>query len=276
MTEIALDRPPSWQEAAATSPRRAAPPQAAGRSRRASGLAVGIAVSLALHGVLALGWMSASRFRPAPPRLDQLQMDLLGMVSNRQAEQKLRGEDSAPESPRPPAPPRETRAPRPKPAEASAKVEKPVPPAPSAPSPVKVATLQEPDEQRQASPPSPPANEPAAVRGVEEQQVQQTVATPVSEATIMRAYLSGLKKTIQGRLTYPAEARESRHTGSPKIRFVITESGDILAGSLAIHESSGHALLDEAALRAARDSTPMAKPPRQMSVVIAVSFLQER
>jgi len=77
-------------------------------------------------------------------------------------------------------------------------------------------------------------------------------------------------------LIYPQEARELGWVGTPTIGFTITDSGEILPGSLALHTSSGHAVLDDNALRAATAGGPFERPPRQMAVVIAVSFAQDR
>lgn len=277
MTEMALDMQPRWEETqASSSPRRTPSPAAAPQgtaSRPAppeprSRFALGLTASLALHGLLALAWLSADWTRPPPPRHDQLLVELFGMVSNRQVEQKQRGSETEQEG-RQATPPTPRETPRPEPR----KIAKPAPTVQKAPSPVRVAEPQK-VEQPQAAV-APPASG-QVVKGVEEQQEQQTVAQRESDAAVIRRYAASLTKAIQNKLSYPDEARDWGYTGSPTIRFTVTESGDILPNSLAIHKSSGHPALDEAALRAARASTPLPRPPRQMTVALVVSFARER
>lgn len=141
------------------------------------------------------------------------------------------------------------------------------------PSPVQV---ERPVEAPTPAPTVPVISAPAAPAADDETRVQQTLQPRETEATLMRKYLVGLRKAIQSRLVYPAEARQGGYTGAPVIRFTITDSGAILPGSLAVHASSGHAVLDDNALRAALAGAPFERPPRQMDVVIAVAFAQEK
>ena len=153
-----------------------------------------------------------------------------------------------------------------------------------APSSVKVKALPEkteikpePEQQpaQQAANAAPPSSEQTIPKGADAQQMPQTLKSRELDASLIRKYLAGLKQAIQSHLQYPREARDSGYVGAPVIRFTITESGDILSGSLGVHKSSGSALLDEKALLAARDAAPMAKPPRQMAVTITVAFTQD-
>lgn len=112
--------------------------------------------------------------------------------------------------------------------------------------------------------------------GAGQNQLQRTIArvdNPDPQA--QRKYLALVWKSIQARLVYPAQAREAGYVGTPVIRLTITVDGSILPGSLAIARSSGYPLLDENALKAAHDSAPLPPPPRQMTVTIAVAFVRE-
>jgi periplasmic protein TonB len=221
-----------------------------------------LAASLALHAVLVGGILGKNPSKP-PPRREELVVELIGMVSSRQVEQKQRGEDSPSSAPK-----------------ANTKTTKP---ARKAPSRVKAMAKPEntkpeptpPQTEQQTIAATPPASGDTMPLGAESQQLQQTLTPRELEASLIREYLAGLKRDIQKNLDYPEDARDTSYVGAPTIRLTITESGDILPGSLSIHGSSGSAQLDEQALRAARSSAPMAKPPRKMTVTIKVAFTQD-
>lgn len=76
-------------------------------------------------------------------------------------------------------------------------------------------------------------------------------------------YLEAWRRQVErvGKLNYPAEARRRKLTGSLRLLVVIRADGGLLAARLV--ESSGHAVLDEAALRIVRLAAPYAPfPPR--------------
>jgi protein TonB len=240
------------------------------------GVGIGLAVSLALHAVLAMSVLSVNVRKPAPQR-DRLVVQLIGMVSNRQIEQKQRGDDIERSAPKASAPP---------PQKALKKFVKqamaPERPARKASSPVraqpgKTETKPNPEQQpeQQAARDAPSASEQTMPKKAEAQQIRQTLKSRESEVSLIRKYLAGLTQEIQDHLEYPLEARDLGYVGAPTIRFTITESGDILSASLSVHKSSGSTLLDEKALQAARAAAPMAKPPRQMTVTITVAFTQD-
>lgn len=257
--------------------------QSPGGSLPASDFGTGLplscwALSFALHAVAALSLLHTNPGKPPPKREQLLVVEVVGLVSTRQVEQKQKGDDSERIAQKPATPP---------PQAAMKKTEKKaVSPMRKAPAPVKVKEQPKkknepkPEPERQAEPrpeqqtasAAPPASEQTTPKGVDAQQVQQALKPQESEATLIRKYLAGLKREIQNHLEYPREARDAGYVGSPVIRFTITESGDILPGSLSVHKSSGSALLDAKALQAARDAAPMAKPPRQMAVTITVVF----
>lgn len=248
------------------------------------GVGIGLFASLALHAVLAMGVLNVNVRKPAPQR-DQLVVQYIGMVGNRQAEQKQRGDDierNAPKAPAPPAQKAVKKMVKKTVKKAVKKAMAPERPARKAPSPVKkqpgkTETKPKPEQQpeQQVARDAPPASEQTMPKGAEAQQVKQTLKPRESEVSLIRKYLAGLTQEIQDHLEYPREARDAGYVGAPTIRFTITESGDILPTSLSVHKSSGSALLDEKALQAAQAAAPMAKPPRQMTVTITVAFTQE-
>ena len=229
--------------------------------------AIGLGLSVLLHAALVLPWLVRARPEASPPPREQLVVDLLGMVSNRQVEQQQVARPAEP----PPA------APQPKPVARKETRERAPAPRQVAPSPVQVARVEEPVR----APPEPPTQAPVAApppvaNAAEEDRMQQTVRARDEGADALRKYLAGLRKAIQGKLVYPVEAREAGYVGAPTIRFTLTEEGNILSGSLAVAKSSGYPVLDESAMRAAQAGAPFEKPPRRMEVAIAIGFVQER
>jgi periplasmic protein TonB len=232
-----------------------------------------LAASLALHAVLATGVSGKNRNKP--PRREELVIELIGIVSNRQLEQKQRGDTSPSSTQKAVAPPPHKAAKK-----AAKKVMTPTRKASSRMKAMAQPEKTRPEPEQQSEQPAvstaPPASGKTMPLGAESQQIQQVLKPRESQASLIRKYLARLKRDIQSHLDYPEEARDTTgNVGAPTIRFTITESGDILPGSLSINKSSGSAQLDQQALRAARSSTPLAKPPRQMTVTIKVAFTRD-
>ena len=240
--------------------------------------AIGLGISVLLHAVLVLPWLMNDWAAARPPQHEQLRVDLLGMVGNRQSEQQLAGRPAEPTAAKPP---REQRAapatPSPKPAAVRKETrERPVVARQTASSPVQVVPIAEAPAPIQPDPPAQVAAATPPTNGAEEERMQQTVRARNTDADALRKYLASLKRAIQSKLVYPTEAREAGYVGAPTIRFTLTESGSILSGSLAVQKSSGYPVLDESAMRAALAGAPFEKPPRQMDVTLAVAFVQDR
>lgn len=224
--------------------------------------------SLTMHIALAINLLHAETEKPKQPQPEILVVQLIGVISNRQTEQKQLGESK-------PLNMQKTAIPLRK--EIKKAVEKVVKPKIKTQNPVKVKheKIKPKTEQPKTMQALPPISSQTLPIGEDTQQPQQTLKTHESEASLIRKYLAGLKKDIQNHLDYPKEEQEPGNVGAPEIRFTITETGDILPGSLSINKSSGSAQLDEQALQAARKSAPMAKPPRQMTVTIKVAFTHD-
>jgi protein TonB len=106
--------------------------------------------------------------------------------------------------------------------------------------------------------------------GADYGQQQQLIAR--REAADDSAYSVQLTKQIRAHLVYPFDARKKRIEGVSQICFVVTESGEIKPGTLAVKKSSGYAVLDASALKSAQTSAPFPKPPRELAVSIEVAF----
>lgn len=241
---------------------------AAGASRRRFGMRHGLLLSLLVHGAVALPLLAGDWLRPSPPRRDPLVFELFGMVSNRQAAQQELGtpEARAAMTANKPAP-----TPKAAPKPPVVKLDTPPPRALQASSPVVVAKAAE--QAEPAPQPAPPAEQQApTVQGAQQAQVQQTLQRQPTEADLIRQYAMSLTRTIRDKLVYPPELRATGHVGTPLVRFVVTESGEVLPGSLVMARSSGHADLDAAALKAVAAMVPFPRPPRQMPVGVPIEF----
>lgn len=90
-------------------------------------------------------------------------------------------------------------------------------------------------------------------------------------------YLARLRERIQGSLTYPLAARRRGLAGTVNLEIVIRPDGHI--GTVAVADSSSHAILDEAALqtvkRLAPEPFPSDVPPRTLRVRLPVVFALE-
>jgi protein TonB len=73
------------------------------------------------------------------------------------------------------------------------------------------------------------------------------------------SYLEMVKLRIERHKSYPETARNKHMEGEVTITFIITPEGKV--GSVEVVKSSGHRVLDLAALRAVQDAAPFPKPP---------------
>lgn len=91
------------------------------------------------------------------------------------------------------------------------------------------------------------------------------------EASI--AYARALGKRLQDGLVYPEEMRTAGIHGTTTIAFEVAEDGALHQETLKVAKSSGFPSLDASALSAASSSAPFEKPPRKMTIQIAMAFL---
>jgi periplasmic protein TonB len=213
----------------------------------------GFAASLILHSALAMPFVIHA-WAAAPDDDDPtLVIDLNGVITDTQTEQKLVQETKGEVTPQPTPP-----APA---AQAVAAAEQPQPeaeiptPAPSPQTP---------------SPPRPDTKSADAgannVRGANQQQDAQTILQ--ADPARLDAYMKALTKKVESNLVYPDEGRRA----SAKVSFVVRSDGQIRPDSLKIIESGGQAVLDASALKTIRACLPFAPPPTEMTLAITVDF----
>lgn len=221
----------------------------------------GAAASALIHACLVLPFFVPWHLLQAKQQ-QTLVIELQGMISNRQEEQKTAGAQQ------PATPPPEVRQEPPKPEEKpqpeKKKVVKKTMPAPPIP---KKPVLQPVHEEVASLPMLPaPAGEAA------QQQVPQTIRSVDADMEAFKAYLAKLKRKLQTNLVYPDSAKLSGLRGTAVVGFAVTETGDIREESLRIIKSSGFPDLDRNALSTVRSSAPFDKPQKEITVAVAVSF----
>jgi periplasmic protein TonB len=149
-------------------------------------------------------------------------------------------------------------------------LEKPRQKAPEARSPPEPA----PDGQAIARSASPAQGSafPAQIRGLASGGV--TSAARVAEPGLGRREMDPLwewiRQAIQHRITYPALARRRGWEGQITVRFVLSMSGDV--SELQVVESSGHPILDTAALQAVSSAVPLPSLSRTTEIAMPVVF----
>jgi periplasmic protein TonB len=77
-----------------------------------------------------------------------------------------------------------------------------------------------------------------------------------------QSYLEMVKLKIERNKEYPEKAKARQSQGRVTVHFVITLEGELKATQ--ITKSSRHAALDEAAVKAVKDSAPFPKPPARL------------
>jgi protein TonB len=217
-------------------------------------LAYGLAASLAVHAALALPFVLYNLAEP-PEERSTLVIELLGVVSDRQDEERL--QQDAPQEQAQQAQPDQTKE---KPAEAS-----PSQLAPSQDPPVDEAEVALPPPVP-AQPAPPPAASASTASGFAEAQIAQTIRKDdETDRDRLRDYQIKLLKRVQSKLI-------AGPRGHAMVSFVILGSGEIRPHTLKIAKSSGQPALDANALKTIRASVPFAPPPREVSVTIEVDF----
>lgn len=200
-------------------------------------------------------------------RRARLSIELFGMVSNRQMEERTKGADVA----RPAAKPVPRIAPRVS------------PPAPkrspanyttaAAESPVQMEKTDDKGKQEDDGTGSSYGSSGASGgAGGNVDQRQQTTGYNDGGKNAVADYIARLTRRLQANLVYPEETRKHGVEGVSWISFTITESGAIKEGTLRMRKSSGYASLDTNALNSARTSAPFERPPKELRVKIGVEF----
>jgi protein TonB len=213
----------------------------------------GLAASLALHSALALPFV----VELSPPPDDDMSMlviQLQGVVSDAQAEEKVAQLPDQPQQQPQPTPPPPQEAPPPEQQEEDGA--RPPEPQPQVSLPQRPVTpqarqVQDPDEQQKA---------------------KILKAERDLEADRMREYVKRLTKKVQSHLVYPDEGRKAGLHGNAKVSFTLAADGQIKPGTLTIAESSGQPKLDASALATVRASAPFERPPGEMKFAFVVGY----
>lgn len=210
----------------------------------------GLAISLLLHASFVLPFFLTTLHPPEQSKHERLSMELFGMISNRQMEERHKGA----EDPQQPKTPQQMTNAAVQPSSEKYQTT-------AAASPVQVKKTDESVSERM---PVPSASLPVDSRtsGAAVEQRQQSI----SYEAVKNAYMAMVAKRIQDNL-----AQELRANGAEcKIAFTITSSGDI--SSLRVVKSSGDAAFDSTALKSARASAPFETPPEELHMVIGLSL----
>jgi protein TonB len=136
-----------------------------------------------------------------------------------------------------------------------------------------VETVQSPQESSSRNEAAASADLPhVVVQGAEVDRRQEQIDLEKQRQNQLRQYGTQIYRKIAHNLSFPNDAKGTRLTGKPKIRFIVGAGGEIV-GPVEIIASSGHPALDQAAIRAAQASVPFPPPYKtNLPVVMSVDF----
>lgn len=229
-----------------------------------------LAAAAILHAT-AFVWISTSPKPVAPIVLGSEAVELNFEVA---AEVAAVAQPAVPEpaAPRPAEPaPAPERPPKPKPAPKLEPAPEPVPepsPKPVAPEPA-ATTVSEPVPVEPA-----PASAPASAAPVATPSTARTRFTG-KPARNVRSYFGQITAWIDANKDYPADVKKKKQQGTVVVKFTIGRDGRLLASS--IKQSSGHALLDQAALSTLARAAPFPPIPdfvgrETLSVAVPIDY----
>jgi len=239
-------------------------------------LAHGVALSLILHGCLALpllAWMmhTPSRYRS---NINRLNVEIFGMLSNRQAAaQQKRIEKGRPGAPSP----EQSLQKAPKPEIARREV------ATDSSSVQSETIIDMPDAvQLPLASSSSTENSSGSGSGSESRgggdsgQRQLFIGHRNTDADLISAYVAQLTKQVNAHLIYPNEVKKKGFEGIAWISFVVTASGELKPNTLTIKKSSGYAALDANALKTITAIAPFQRPPHELTISLGIDFAVDR
>lgn len=95
---------------------------------------------------------------------------------------------------------------------------------------------------------------------------------------LKKGYTRQIRHRIAQKKYYPALARRRGFEGQPVVAFVLNKDGSL--GHLALDKTSGHRMLDQAALKAVKKGAPFPEIPEQLNLnffkfKLPVSFILE-
>jgi protein TonB len=170
-------------------------------------------------------------------------------------------EPSVPEPP--PSPPPEPPRPEPPPPE-------PLPVPGNAPAENYVVTEKEIPEEAPRGVPAIPAAESAGATVQAAAVSERNAETAALTAEYVKRNYNYIQRRIRDRLAYPPPARRAGIQGVTEASFTIHEDGSISA--VTVRKSSGHTVLDDAAIAAIFASAPFPRPPAPARIAIPISF----
>jgi len=252
--------------------------------------------SLLLHATVLVGIMLISSRLQQPLQIELFDFALLPVVQPAEQPAEQPAVQPADQDavitetrPKPPSPPKQNTPPqapakpvRPKPAPAvvaespAPRLIEPVQPVevPSEPSlpPTEIVEAAVPTQQL-------PAPTVSSSTAVQPQSAPATTtasrqATAIPPAEMQQRYLAAqfsyIRDKVMNTLAYPVLGRRMGWTGQVKISFLILKNGDV--EKVVVVESSGHSLLDRAAVQAVRKAAPFPPPPAAAKITLPVAF----
>lgn len=141
----------------------------------------------------------------------------------------------------------------------------------------------EPRPDAPASEPTPPIRAAGPGSGGSMAAADQVVGAPgprlaASDGALRSTYQSTLRAHVLRYRYYPEDARPDRLRGIVRVQFALSRDGRVL--SAWVQTSSGHAVLDEAALDALRRAQPLpaipAELPGEMEVLLPLDYIPPR
>ena len=105
---------------------------------------------------------------------------------------------------------------------------------------------------------------------IEVEEVVYSAAVAVSSAEYVRQNYNYIQRLIRAKLTYPSQARRAGIQGVTEVGFTIHEDGSI--SNVILRSSSGHAILDDAAIAVVFAAAPFPRPPTPARIAIPLIF----
>jgi len=144
---------------------------------------------------------------------------------------------------------------------------KPEPRPEKRPTPVSALPAEMPLSPPAATPAVAPTANPETARNAEVPTPAPVVEPPSADAE--RRWHAAISQRIQSRLRYPPLAKRLGLEGTARVRFTVSADGSV--SSLTLAETSGDSSLDQAALDAVQDSSPLPPPPAGLDTPVTLS-----
>jgi TonB family protein len=95
------------------------------------------------------------------------------------------------------------------------------------------------------------------------------------EGTLLQSYRAEISRQLDQQRFYPKRALDAGWQGTTKVRVHLTADGDVL--NVAVEETSGHAVLDDAALKMVKNLRPFPPMPealrgKERTIILPLQF----